>query len=261
MQYLNKYIMLLCIATLPATAFAQNGRYSILSKHTGDKYIITIKNHDPAIRQHAVYVADGSLKLGQYMLGTDEDWKAKLPANCVIITIAHTGDWHVKRRRDFIPSDAGGYSDKEFGKSKHFYLFLKDELQPFVNKRIPNQLDRSFVGHSFSGLFSLYASLQPVKLFDNYYAISPSIWANYYELGKIEDQYSKAQRALNGKIFLYAGSLEIFNKVLSSTTDYYTKLNTRHYAGLSISFSEIKNANHFSIIKPALDNILTAITK
>lgn len=261
MQRLNKYLLLLCIAALPAMALAQNGKYSMLSKHTNDKYIITIKNHNPAIQQHAIYVADGSLKMGQYVLGTDASWKARLPANCVIITIAHTGDWHVKRRRDFIPSDAGGYSDKEFGKSQSFYLFLKDELLPFVNKKLTNQLDRSFIGHSFSGLFSLYASLQPVKLFDNYYAISPSIWANYYELGKIEAQYSRGQHTLKGKISLYAGSLEIFNKVLPATTDYYATLNTRNYAGLRVSFQEIKNANHFSIIKPALDNIIIAITK
>ena len=90
MLCLNKYLVLFCIAALPVMSFAQNAQYAILSKHTNDKYIINIKNHNPRIQQHAVYVADGSLKLGQYLLGTSADWKANVPANCVIITIAHT---------------------------------------------------------------------------------------------------------------------------------------------------------------------------
>jgi predicted alpha/beta superfamily hydrolase len=245
---------------LPALLHAQAGEeHTIVSKHTGDKYIITIKNHYPALKQHVVFVADGSLKLGQYILGTDDSWKATVPANCVIVAIAHVGDWHEKRRRDFIPSDAGGYQDEVFGKSLNFYLFMKNELFPFINKKITNQLDRCFVGHSFSGLFSLYASLQKDKLFEKYFAISPSVWANYYELEKIENKYSQSAKALNGKIFLYAGTLEVFNRVMSSTSDYYNTLQSRKYAGLSVSFLPIQNANHFSIIKPAVDNIFKSI--
>lgn len=255
----GKLFSLLLVMLFPALLFAQIAEQTITSKHTGDKYVIKIKNHNPQINQHVIYVADGSLKLGNYLLGTDASWKAALPANCVVVTIAHIGDWSMKRQRDFIPSDAGGYKDEKFAQGSKFYLFLKDELQPFINKKITKQIDRSFVGHSFSGLFSLYASLQTEKLFDRYFAISPSIWANYYELDKIEKAYAEKQKTLNGKIMLFAGGLEIFNKVLSSTTAYYNTVKDRNYKGLSISFVEINNANHFSIIKPAVDKILKSI--
>jgi predicted alpha/beta superfamily hydrolase len=248
--------LLLLLLLLPAVLRSQEPMvYTITSKHTADKYIITIKNHKPALKQHAVFVADGSLKLGQYILGTDEDWKASVPENCVIIAIAHTGDWHMKRQRDFIPSDAGGYKDSAFGRAMDFYLFLKNELFPFINSKIQNQQDRSFIGHSFSGLFSLYASLQQQKLFDRYFAISPSVWANYYELLKIEEKYFEKDRSLKGRIVLYAGSMEIFNKVLSSTTGYFKTLQSRKYTGLAVQFNQMMNANHFSIITPAVDNI------
>lgn len=253
-------LLFLLLSSIPVFAYTQvGGEYTLQSKHTGDKYIITVKNHQPALKQHVVYVADGSLKLGQYILGKDEDWKAAVPANCVIVAIAHVGDWHIKRQRDFIPSDAGGHQDDEFGRSQRFYLFMKEELCPFINTKVTNQLDRCFIGHSFSGLFSLYAALQKDKLFEKYFAISPSVWANYYELEKIEKKYAEKAKALNGKIFLYAGSLEIFNKVLSSTTTYYNTLQARKYNGLTVNFQEIRNANHFSIIKPAVDNIFTSI--
>ena len=244
----------------PAILYAQQAEeFTIFSKQTGDEYTITIKNYQPALKQHLVLVADGSLKLGQYILGNNESWKAAVPVNCAIVAIGHVGDWHMKRQRDFIPSDAGGHNDAEFGKSVNFYLFLKDELFPILNRKITNQLDRSFIGHSFSGLFSLYASLQKEKLFNRYFAISPSIWANYYELGKIEQKYSDSIKTLNGQIFLYAGSLEMLNKVLSSCADYYNTLLSRKYEGLTVSFVRIKNANHFSILEPAVANIFKSI--
>lgn len=255
----QKFFSLLLLTLIPVLLFAQITEQTISSKHTGDKYIIKIKNHNPQISQHVIYVADGSLKLGNYILGTDAGWKATVPANCVVVTIAHIGDWNTKRQRDFIPSDADGYKDENFAQAGKFYLFLKDELQPLINKKIPKQIDRSFIGHSFSGLFSLYASLQSEKLFERYFAISPSVWANYYELDKIEKSYSEKQKTLAGKMMLFAGGLEVFNKVLSSTSDYYKKVKDRNYNGLTISFVEINNANHFSIIKPAVDKILKSI--
>jgi uncharacterized protein len=255
----EKFFSLLVLVLFPALMFAQPAEYTLASKHTGDKYVIKIKNHNPKIDQHIIYVADGSLKLGNYILGTDAAWKATLPANCVVVTIAHIGDWSTKRQRDFIPSDAGGYKDENFAQANKFYLFLKEELQPFINKKITKQIDRSFIGHSFSGLFSLYASLQTEKLFDRYFAISPSVWANYYELDKIEKGYAEKENALNGKIILFAGGLEVLNKVLSSASDYYSTVKARNYKGLDISFIEITNVNHFSIIKPAVDKILKSI--
>ncbi|HYF32387.1 MAG TPA: alpha/beta hydrolase-fold protein [Chitinophagaceae bacterium] len=257
LRYLPGLLMALLLpALLPAQPSLE---FSVDSKHTGDKYIITIKYHHPSLKQHVVFVADGSLTLGHYILGTNKNWKAAVPTNCVIVAIAHSGDWHMKRRRDFIPADAGGHKDEEFGKSLNFYLFLKDELFPLINSKITNQLDRAFIGHSFSGLFSLYAALQTEKLFEKYFAISPSIWANYYELGKIEQQYFAKVKKLSGKLFLYAGSMEVFNKVLSSTINYYNTLKSRKYEGLSVHFTEIRNANHFSIIKPAVDHIFKSI--
>jgi len=67
----------------PAMMHAQE--FKIDSKNTGDQYIINIKNHRPATKQHLVFVADGSLKLGQYILGSNESWKLDLPANCVVV--------------------------------------------------------------------------------------------------------------------------------------------------------------------------------
>jgi predicted alpha/beta superfamily hydrolase len=65
--------------------------------------------------------------------------------DCILIGIAHKGDWNTKRSRDLIPADAGGYKDKNFGQASNFYLFLKEALIPFINKRFNNQKTKSLL--------------------------------------------------------------------------------------------------------------------
>jgi predicted alpha/beta superfamily hydrolase len=242
------------------TLFAQTiEKQNIHSANTNDDYEIIIRKPEGFSAEksyHIIYVADGSIKLGNYILGTDKSWAATVPKSCVIVAIAHIGDWHTKRSRDFIPSDAGGYSDKNFGHAQKFYLFLKNELIPLINKKFTKQKDKSFIGHSFSRLFCLYTLFQPDKLFDNHFAISPSVWANYRELLKIEENFSKKNKTLAAKVMLQAGGLEVLNKVLSTTNEFYNTTKERNYAGYSVSFSTVNNANHFSMIKPGADKIL-----
>ena len=101
----------------------------------------------------------------------------------------------------------------------------------------------------------MYTLLQKDKLFDSHFAISPSIWANYYELDKLEAKYAKNNKALNANVTLYVGGLEFLNKVLYSTRSFYNTMKERKYIGLTIDKVEIGNANHFSIRKPAIDKI------
>jgi len=238
--------------------------FAFHSESTKDDYVIQIKkpkDFNESTAYTIVYVADGSIGTGKYILGVDSSWAATIPQNCIIVTIGHTGNWEQKRRKDFIPSDAGGYKDENFGHADRFYSFLKSELVPFVDKKFPYSKNRVFIGHSFSGLFCLYAALKNEQLFTQYFAISPSAWANDRELLKIEKQFIEKHDDFNTSIYIYAGSLEVFNKVLASTKDFLKSLEQKRYKGLSISFEIIPWANHFSVRKPAIDKILASLDK
>lgn len=258
--------LLILILLLPYcyTGYSQKiSRENFHSSCINDDYEISCrypKNYSANNAYHIIYVADGSLKLGKYILGDYGEWKAAVPDSCIIVAIAHKGDWHVKRQRDFIPSDAGGYSDNKFGKAGDFYYFLKNELIPQINQKITKRKSTAFIGHSFSGLFCLYLLFQEDKLFDRHFAISPSVWANDEELLKMEAAYYSRKKTLAATVLLQAGGLEVFNKVLSSTNEFYDKI-THHYKNLTITYSKVNNANHFSIIKPAVDKILALYLK
>jgi uncharacterized protein len=235
---------------------------SVHSSYTRDDYIITIvkpADFSPAKKYHLVYMTDGTIGIGDYVLGKSDSWKAEIPSNCVVIAIGHTGDWHDKRSRDFIPSDISKNVEDDFGKADLFYLFMQKELIPMIEKKIPNKKDRVFIGHSFGGLFCLYTLFKDDKLFDKHFAISPSIWANYYELDKIEQAYFKKNQKLKANVTIYAGTLEFANKVLSSSRSFYKTVSARQYSDLNIVKDEIGYANHFSIRKPAVDRIFASL--
>lgn len=255
------FFLLFLPGLLPASA-QKTESSDFKSSNTGDTYTISVKTpkgFSTAKSYKVVFVPDGSLKMGNYVLGTDKSWAATIPADVVVVTIGHQNGHEMQRQRDFIPSDAGGYSTKEFGQASKFYLFLKNELIPSIKKKVPNQKTTGFIGHSFSGLFCLYLLLQPDKLFDKHFAISPSVWANYEELMKIEKTYSEKNKTLSANVHIYAGSLEVLNKVLSSATKFYNTVKDRKYTGCTISFETVPWANHISMIKPGVDKALTAL--
>jgi uncharacterized protein len=232
------------------------------SVYAKDDFAITVKKptgYSPQKKYHFVYITDGSIGIGDYILGTSESWKATIPGNCVIVAISHIGNWHDKRSRDFIPSDITQNSETNFGKADKFYSFLQKELIPGVEKKYPNKKDRIFIGHSFGGLFCLYMLFKEDKLFDRYFAISPSIWANYYELDKIEEAFFKTNKQLKANVTIYAGTLEFLNKVLYSCRSFFETMQKRKYTGLVIAKDEIGYANHFSVRKPAVDKIFESL--
>jgi predicted alpha/beta superfamily hydrolase len=260
---MKKSILQILFLLFIIPAFAQKRMAEdFKSINTGDTYTVTIRypaNFNTTKSYKVVYVPDGSLKMGNYILGTSKSWAAKIPADVVVVTIGHQNGHEMQRQRDFIPSDAGGYSTKEFGQANKFYRFLKNELIPYVKGKIPNQETTGFIGHSFSGLFCLYLLLQPDKLFDKHFAISPSVWANYEEIIKIEKQYSEKNKTLNAHVQIYAGSLEVLNKVLYSATKFYNTVKDRKYKGCTISFETVPWANHISMIQPGVDKALKAL--
>lgn len=257
-----KYILVLLVM-LPVAVFCQTTQTdTVYSSSTRDKYVITIRKpagYSATKKYHHVYMTDGGIGIGDYVLGRTSSWAANIPSSCVIIAIGHIGDYHTKRSRDFIPSDITKNTETNFGKADLFYLFLKNELIPSVDKKMPNRKSRAFIGHSFGGLFCLYLLFKDDKLFDRHFAISPSCWANNYELDKIEAAYYKKNKQLNANVTIYVGGLEFLNKVLYSTRSFYNTVTGRQYKGLTITKDEIGNANHFSIRKPAVDRALDTL--
>ncbi len=91
--------------------------------------------------------------------------------------------FNTNRERDFSPTPnpqmaVSGGADK-------FLSFLKDELIPHVNKTYPSNGNNILFGHSFGGLFAMYALLKEPQLFNSYLAVDPSFWWDNAYLDKL----------------------------------------------------------------------------
>lgn len=239
---------------LPLFSFSQLTMEEFQSKQTGDLYEILIKKpkgFDSAKAYNIVFFTDGNMNSGKTILGQNDE----TVKNCILVGIGHKGNWKMKRQRDFIPSGAGGYSHKEFGQAAKFFEFVRLELIPWIDGKFKKRKKRVFIGHSFGGLLALYMSLRENRIFDHYYAISPSVWANHGELMKIEKDYFSGRKEYNSNITIYAGSLEIFNKVLSSSKKFYNTTKERNYKGFSISLNIESWVNHYGIVSKIIPEI------
>jgi uncharacterized protein len=90
----------------------------------------------------------------------------------IVVGIANT-----KRTRDLTPThrESGLYSENSGGAAA-FLLFMKEELFPVVQTRYRASSERTLVGHSLGGLFTLHVFLHQPELFRHYIAIDPSLW-------------------------------------------------------------------------------------
>jgi len=87
------------------------------------------------------------------------------------------------RERDLTPtkdtlSGAGGGAE-------NFLAFMKDELMPEIKKNYRTRPHETVYGASYGGLFALYVLYNHPQTFDNYLAISPSL---FYDNGLVFKQ-------------------------------------------------------------------------
>ncbi len=97
------------------------------------------------------------------------------------------------------------------GGADAFLTFIREQVQPRVRARYPVDPTREvLVGHSFGGLFTLYALFTQPDAFDGYVAGSPSLWFNDHQGFEMARRYA-AQRPAAGTsrpVYISVGSEE-----------------------------------------------------
>ncbi len=115
----------------------------------------------------------------------------------------------------------------ENGKAANFIKFLKEELIPFIENKYPVSNYRTLIGHSYGGLFTIYALINHPNLFANYLAIDPSLdWDNQKLLKESQgilatNKYENKSlfMSLSGQLHMQNSNITI-NNVMQDTTDF-----------------------------------------
>jgi predicted alpha/beta superfamily hydrolase len=184
-----------------------------------------------------------------------------LKKNYVFVGISHFGYFRSKRRRDLIPPSVKtengfkGVSD-DYGQADNFYSFLKNSIMPLAEKKYAGYtISRSFIGHSLGGLFASYLFINGDTLFDNVYALSPSLWIDNYHVLNYENLQQDRLRNLKKNVWISCGSSETLNRIKAGVSRIEDTLATRHYPGIHYTIKFYDGHSHNSSVGPTLSDI------
>ena len=170
-------------------------------------------------------------------------------------------DYRINRTRDYtrVFSPSGGYgaeAQKGSGGGPAFLAFLSDELIPELEARYPLSGRRALVGHSYGGLFGVFASLQDPAVFDHVISVSPSLWYADSWIFGLEEQVFASGRAQEGRLYLTVGSRERNGNIdmVSDLQRFGERLQSRGFPELSLRYEVLDNETHNSVFPRALSN-------
>ncbi|PSR55004.1 alpha/beta hydrolase [Adhaeribacter arboris] len=143
------------------------------------------------------------------------------------------------RGRDFTPTNLG--QGTQYGNAANFLLFIKNELTPFIeaNYRVTKN-NRTLIGSSLGGLFTLYALFNATDFFQNYILTSPATPWDNDAIYKIENEYWNKNKSLPVRLYMAVGEMEdvaVFNKWLNTVKG-------RNYFGLNLQTKLLENIGH-----------------
>ena len=154
-----------------------------------------------------VYLLDGNAYFPAFHAAkrAQKQWR-----KAVIVAIGYPSSTPLdfeRRAFDLSPPQLPERNDPPQGGQDLFLDFIEQRLMPRVNQRFKVDQDQvSLVGHSFGGMFGIYALFTRPQLFQHVVAISPSLWWRDRYLLEHERAFTKRARA---------GELDLTHRSLS----------------------------------------------
>ena len=188
----------------------------------------------------------------------------------VLIGVSSSGnlkDWNSRRTLDLTPSAydlkkmgfqfTSGFgenslklTDTNTGKADRFLAFFEQKLIPFIHAEYPNLNDnRGLVGHSFGGLFCVYALQEKPELFAAYSIISPSMWWNKEEF--LKNKLFQKSYTTPKTVFLANGEQES-KWITQSNLKLNSIFKNLEGAGFNYRFQTYADQDHNSVLSRAL---------
>ncbi|MBL8269647.1 alpha/beta hydrolase [Steroidobacter sp.] len=174
-----------------------------------------------------------------------------------------------RRTFDYLVHSAGARSPKHGeggmlnpdsgGGAPDFLSFINDELKPAVARRYAiDQQRQTLLGHSFGGFFTLYTLFQQPQSFQNYIALSPSVWWNDRSLFQEQKKFIAARKPTDAPInlFVAAGSLEETAAIKMVTDSRGIATGMKGVAGVTTQFFLVEGEDHGSIVPTTISRAL-----
>lgn len=167
------------------------------------------------------------------------------------------GVTNINWQRDLTPVPIKGRENS--GGAEAFLSFVTNNLFKTIDNTYRTTSHRIFMGHSFGGLFGVYAFMQNTDYFDDYILISPSIAqrANYIEQAFEE----KIKSAENLKNTFYVSVGDEGERMTRSVNWLKKGFEAKTHDNLKQKFEVFNQHNHHTLIPESLINGMLFIYK
>ncbi len=144
------------------------------------------------------------------------------------------------RVRDYIPTNAEGL--KQSGGADKFLDFMKIELFPFVESNYKaDKENRSLMGCSFGGLFTMYTLFTHTNMFTGYVAASPAVGWDNEVLYKYEKTFAKKKIEKPIRLYMTVGDVEASKPTFEKLSNFIIE---KKYPNLLIRSKVLENTGH-----------------
>jgi hypothetical protein len=160
----------------------------------------------------------------------------------IIVGITWGGEnpnYDALRLRDLSPTKIQQVSQS--GHAEKFLGFIKKELIPFIESRYrTTKNDRTLMGSSLGGLFTLYTLFHETELFNRYVLTSPALGWDNEVIYSHEKNFAEKKSQLPVRIFMAVGDLED----VSGFQKFVDRMKSRNYEGLALQSRVLENTGH-----------------
>ncbi|WP_104002241.1 alpha/beta hydrolase [Marinobacterium lutimaris] len=227
-----------------------------MQNQRGDSYRILVSKPEGDLPYTGGYPVIYVLDANAYFASLHEAKRAqKQFRQAIIVGIAYPGeDPHnfMRRAYDFSPPAPEGKNDPPQGGQDELLDFLSAKVMPAVAERFPvNASQQSLYGHSFGGMFALYALFTRPAMFNHYVAASPSLWWSDRYLLQHERRFRQQVEAqqvdvIHRSLSLIVGGEESL-QTQQDAEQLYQRVTGLSAYGLRSSFYVADDEDHMSV--------------
>lgn len=187
-----------------------------------------------------VVVLDGNFHFPMLAASIHQYEKAGLLPPLIVIGIGYKSFQAMDslRVRDYLfPAALPTDELKAPGGGEQFRQFIGQELLPLLDSTYRTLAqNRTLLGHSFGGYFSLYTLLSQAKtkthVFQNFVAASPAVWYHNFYLNQLPAQLGSLAEFDSVRLLLTVGGRENRQWAIQPTTALLTSLRHTNRVGL-----------------------------
>jgi predicted alpha/beta superfamily hydrolase len=245
LMLMTGFVLSLNPATGQITTFVNDSIFSQVLNEQRKIRILLPEEYKPGsdAKYDVVYLLDGETHFDDFSFIYSFARREKLLPPLILVAVPNTyTNAGNMRDRDFLPEKTS--EKNKAGGANNFIAFFKNELIPYIDKKLPTSGDNSLFGHSLGGLFTFYVLLKDPGLFSNYYCSDPAFPWNNRRIITMATETFKNSAKLNKTLWIN-GVEDTYRNVGIQKMD--SVLKEFAPAGLRWKISVYPNETHMSV--------------